>query len=60
MTNNRLAGLEPSLRGQLITRGDKEAFDAARCRGFNRDLNVRAKSAGLRHRFGCAGHRDNS
>jgi FAD binding domain len=37
-----LAGLKALLRGQLITRDDKDAFAAARFRGWNHDLNVRA------------------
>lgn len=42
MADNPLASLKGSLRGALITRDDKEAFAAARSRGWNRDLNTRA------------------
>lgn len=41
------AGLKASLHEQLITRGDKDAFAAARFRGWNRDLNVRATPLGF-------------
>jgi FAD/FMN-containing dehydrogenase len=47
MADDPLAGLKASLRGQLITRDDTDAFDAARFRGWNRDLNVRAKPLGF-------------
>ena len=40
--NNPLASLKGALRGALITRDDKDAFTAARSRGWNRDLNSRA------------------
>ena len=46
MADNSLAGLRASLRGELITRDDKEAFTAARFRGWNRDLNARARITG--------------
>ena len=42
MAEALLASLKSTLRGALITRDDKEAFDAARLRGWNRDLNLRA------------------
>jgi FAD/FMN-containing dehydrogenase len=42
MADNPLASLKGTLRGALITRDDKEAFTAARSRGWNRDLNSRA------------------
>jgi FAD/FMN-containing dehydrogenase len=44
---NPLADLEGSVRGQLITRDDNDAFAAARFRGWNRDLNVRANPLGF-------------
>ena len=47
MSENPLAGLEGVLRGQLITRDSKEAFEAARFRGWNHDLNVRANPLGF-------------
>ena len=47
MADNPLAGLKASLRGQLITRDDEAAFTAARFRGWNRDLNVRANPLGF-------------
>lgn len=47
MADNPLAGLRASLRGELITRDDKEAFTAARFRGWNRDLNARANPLGF-------------
>jgi len=47
MSESRLAGLEGVLRGQLITRENKEAFEAARFRGWNHDLNVRANPLGF-------------
>ena len=43
MADNPLASLKGTLRGALITRDDKDAFTAARSRGWNRDLNSRAK-----------------
>jgi FAD/FMN-containing dehydrogenase len=42
MADNPLASLKGALRGALITRDDKDAFTAARSRGWNRDLNARA------------------
>lgn len=42
MAQSPLASLKTALRGALITRDDKEAFTAARSRGWNRDLNLRA------------------
>jgi FAD/FMN-containing dehydrogenase len=47
MADNSLADLRVSLRGELITRDDKEAFTAARFRGWNRDLNARASPLGF-------------
>jgi FAD/FMN-containing dehydrogenase len=47
MADNPLAGLKASLRGELITRDDKDAFSAARFRGWNRDLNARANPLGF-------------
>jgi FAD/FMN-containing dehydrogenase len=47
MVVNPLADLEGSVRGQLIRRDDKDAFAAARFRGWNRDLNVRANPLGF-------------
>ena len=47
MADNPLAGLKATLRGQLITRDDEDAFAAARSRGWNRDLNVRANPLGF-------------
>jgi hypothetical protein len=47
MADNPLAGLRASLRGELITRDDKDAFDAARFRGWNRDLNTRVNPLGF-------------
>ncbi len=47
MPDNRLADLKASVRGQLITRDDKDAFAAARFRGWNRDLNLRANPLGF-------------
>jgi FAD/FMN-containing dehydrogenase len=47
MADNPLAGLKPSLRGDLITRDDKDAFNAARFRGWNRDLNTRVNPLGF-------------
>ncbi len=43
MVDHALADLAPTLRGELITRDNEEAFRAARLRGWNRDLNTRAK-----------------
>jgi FAD/FMN-containing dehydrogenase len=42
-----LAGLKALLRGQLITRDDKDMFAAACSRGWNRDLNARANPLGF-------------
>jgi FAD/FMN-containing dehydrogenase len=47
MSANALAGLKASIRGELITRDDKDAFAAARFRGWNRDLNARANPLGF-------------
>jgi len=41
MAANRLAGLADSLRGELITRENTQAFERARFRGWNHDLNAR-------------------
>ncbi len=43
MVDHALADLAPTLRGELITRDNEEAFRAARLRGWNSDLNTRAK-----------------
>jgi len=47
MAEDPLAGLKATLRGALITRDDKDAFTAARLRGWNRDLNSRANPLGF-------------
>jgi hypothetical protein len=47
MAANPLAELKASVRGQLITRDEKDAFAAARFRGWNRDLNARASPLGF-------------
>ena len=47
MTDNALADLQTALRGELITRADELAFNAARFRGWNRDLNIRANPLGF-------------
>ena len=47
MAENPLAALKATLRGALITRDDKDAFTAARLRGWNRDLNSRANPLGF-------------
>jgi FAD/FMN-containing dehydrogenase len=47
MLATALAGLKASIRGALITRDDKDAFAAARSRGWNRDLNARANPLGF-------------
>jgi FAD/FMN-containing dehydrogenase len=47
MADNPLAGLKASLRGELITRDDEDAFNAARFRGWNRDLNTRVNPLGF-------------
>jgi FAD/FMN-containing dehydrogenase len=47
MADSPLAALKTSLRGELITRDDKDAFNAARSRGWNRDLNTRVNPLGF-------------
>ena len=47
MTDNALASLQASLRGDLITHADETAFNAARFRGWNHDLNIRAIPLGF-------------
>jgi hypothetical protein len=47
MTDNVLSDLKATLRGELITRADDEAFTAARSRGWNRDLNIHANPLGF-------------
>ena len=47
MLTNPLDGLKAALRGQLITREDENEFAAARFRGWNHDLSVRAKPLGF-------------
>lgn len=47
MAENLLVNLKPSIRGEVITRDDKDAFAAARFRGWNHDLNVRANPLGF-------------
>jgi len=47
MAEISLASLKATLRGTLITRDDKDAFTAARMRGWNRDLNARAHPLGF-------------
>jgi FAD/FMN-containing dehydrogenase len=47
MQEDPLAGLKSALRGTLITRNDRDAFAAARSRGWNRDLNLRANPLGF-------------
>src|SRR3982750_4071584 len=47
MAEDPLTGLRSALRGELITRDDKDAFTAARSRGWNRDLNSRANPLGF-------------
>ncbi|NPC55818.1 FAD-binding oxidoreductase [Caenimonas soli] len=42
MEESPFASLKAALRGTLITREDEDAFTAARSRGWNRDLNLRA------------------
>jgi hypothetical protein len=42
MAANQLAGLEGALRGEIITREQTQAFERARFRGWNHDLNARA------------------
>jgi hypothetical protein len=41
MATDRLAALEGALRGELITRENQQAFETARFRGWNHDLNAR-------------------
>ena len=60
MADNSLAGLKASLRGELITRDDKEAFTAARFARVEPRPERACESTGLRRRLGCAGHRDDS
>jgi FAD/FMN-containing dehydrogenase len=55
MAANPLAGLKASIRGDLITRDDEAAFNAARFRGWNRDLNERTTPLGF---VVCSGVRD--
>jgi len=43
MADHALTDLASTLRGELITRDKEEAFRAARLRGWNGDLNTRAK-----------------
>lgn len=45
--SNSLAELKTSLRGELITRDDQDAFTTARFRGWNRDLNTRSNPLGF-------------
>jgi hypothetical protein len=47
MTDNVLADLKTTLRGELITRSDDEAFTTARSRGWNHDLNTHANPLGF-------------
>jgi FAD/FMN-containing dehydrogenase len=47
MSADALAGLRGSIRGQLITRDDRDAFAAARFRGWNRDLSARVNPLGF-------------
>ncbi|MGE0816543.1 MAG: FAD-binding oxidoreductase [Vicinamibacterales bacterium] len=47
MAENQLSGLEGVLRGELITRDNTEAFEAARFRGWNHDLSVRTNPLGF-------------
>ncbi len=47
MAENALTGLESALRGELITRENMEAFNAARFRGWNHDLNTRTNPLGF-------------
>ncbi len=47
MTDNPLSGLQGTIRGTVITRDDKEAFTAARFRGWNHDLNRRTNPLGF-------------
>jgi len=47
MTDNVLTNLKTTLRGELITRADEEAFNAARSRGWNHDLNAQANPLGF-------------
>jgi len=43
MADHALGDFTSTLRGDLITRDKEEAFRAARLRGWNGDLNTRAK-----------------
>ena len=47
MTDNLLEALRSNLRGELITRENKESFETARFRGWNRDLNTRVIPLGF-------------
>jgi FAD/FMN-containing dehydrogenase len=47
MAAHPLAELKASIRGELITRDDKDAFAAARFRGWNRDLSERTNPLGF-------------
>ena len=47
MTDNLLEALRSDLRGELITRENKESFETARFRGWNRDLNTRVIPLGF-------------
>ncbi|MGE0803527.1 MAG: FAD-binding oxidoreductase [Lautropia sp.] len=47
MSDDVLAGLRGSLRGRLVTRDNQQEFDAARFRGWNRDLNRRVTPLGF-------------
>ncbi len=47
MSENEFANLKATLRGELITRADEQAHNAARFRGWNHDLNTRADPLGF-------------
>ena len=47
MADNQLADLDAALRGELITRENTKAFEAARFRGWNRDLATRVNPLGF-------------
>ncbi len=47
MAENEFANLKAALRGELITRADEQAHNAARFRGWNHDLNSRADPLGF-------------
>ena len=47
MADNALTDLKTTLRGELITRADDEAFTAARSRGWNHDLNTHTNPLGF-------------